>query len=289
MERTQTRRFTPAEPQAGRADGASAVRNPHARLPTAAARSVSHATGQRAFTLIELLVVISIIAVLASLLMPALSQAKDKARDALCVSQEKQLMLTVLLYTSDNDEYYIPGRTNNTAFGANYCTWLPYLLSQYGYGSGSDYYQSYNTARKAINAGATFARCPQRRLPDSTYDANLPPAGGVFVPLATDPNHWTLPTWYNYGMNYVRFSPNNGLESIRSTVVKTPAKTIFAGDSTIDPLNGTWSGYFHYINKGWNGAYPDARHPGFRSNVMAADGHVEALYKATLFTDNTRW
>jgi prepilin-type N-terminal cleavage/methylation domain-containing protein/prepilin-type processing-associated H-X9-DG protein len=73
---------------------------------------------KRGFTLIELLVVVAIIAILASLLLPALSRAREKARNVACLSNLKQWGLSLTMYLDENNEIFPDFSIPSSAPGA---------------------------------------------------------------------------------------------------------------------------------------------------------------------------
>src|SRR2546425_1653105 len=77
-----------------------------------------------AFTLIELLVVIAIIAILAALLLPALAGAKQQARRIKCLNNQRQLALTWVLYSSDNNEVFVPNGAQQPGSGSRETLWV---------------------------------------------------------------------------------------------------------------------------------------------------------------------
>ena len=120
----------------------------------------------RAFTLIELLVVIAIIAILAAMLLPALSKAKGKGLQARCFSNERQIGIAFQLYTQDNQDSY-PYHNGWAAVGGTRPK-TPYTASYAGT-YGGDQWETNRPLNLVVQNKEIF-HCPADR-----GDARTPP------------------------------------------------------------------------------------------------------------------
>lgn len=140
----------------------------------------------KGFTLIELLVVIAIIAILAAILFPVFAQARAKARQATCLSNQKQLALAVLMYAQDYDEVLPPSNYSAAPNPGN--TGWYYMVDPYVKASmpvsmaqvGNRKLSIYVCPEYERSAWAGTINSPTRsyvanRMIFGGYDRNLPP------------------------------------------------------------------------------------------------------------------
>jgi prepilin-type N-terminal cleavage/methylation domain-containing protein/prepilin-type processing-associated H-X9-DG protein len=197
---------------------------------------------RKGFTLIELLVVIAIIAILAAILFPVFAKAREKARQATCQSNLKQLGLAFQMYSQDYEGNLPP------AFNSDYTWWYyritPYVTNPVGYYFGWEY-----------------MRCPSGPANSYTYGVNY---GYVFG--------------YNTGPNLDKIPSTVFLAADASTypLIYWPGFWVLSvdkdGDGIKDTSSGaTGSGHDYNGSGFWvhsNGA-----------NYLFGDGHVKWLHK----------
>jgi prepilin-type N-terminal cleavage/methylation domain-containing protein/prepilin-type processing-associated H-X9-DG protein len=181
-----------------------------------------------AFTLVELLVVIAIIALLMSILMPALARVRNQAKDVLDRSNLKQWALIFSMYTGGNDGCFPVGRAPGRPSGL----WPPVLRS---------YYQE-----------EKIRVCPMATKPEYNLDQSPGPgfgknpfsAWGIF-----DGTGWTEKGDYgSYGMNEYLYNPPAEIEVLWSHPTKNFWRTINVRGTTNIPM---------FLDCYWRGGCPE--------------------------------
>ena len=234
---------------------------------------------RKGFTLVELLVVIGIIAVLISLLLPALNAARRQAKQVQCASNLRQMGQALMMYV--NEWKYTPG-DYVTDKGTIFSAW-PTRLRAYLNGNQDVFYCPEHDAASRWSYDWTngpSAALPKATIPETGYgykvgEPLLAQDNAVFAPFSYGWNDWgcamtqgfstTLTPNTQRGMGGDLSDTTHG--ELKFTRIKSPADMIAIGDTIATQQ------YDYNIDPGDSTQYPGNQHHG-GANLLFADGHV---------------
>ena len=204
---------------------------------------------RHAFTLIELLVVIAIIAILAAILFPVFAQAREKARQASCLSNLKQIGIALTMYQSDYDSQYPPSQLGT---GTNIVSWptmlQPYIKNEQVFVCPSSSPgtvaadKAYLVATTKVYAGRTRTAISFGILTGAD-GTNVPPFlvnglsyGRNLIPDTTAA--WTTPNFKTAANSKSGFVTTGTTVSVIEAQIEDPAGTIHICDSMTGSAGG---------------------------------------------------
>lgn len=237
----------------------------------------NHMTRKKNFTLIELLVIIGIIAILASMLLPALNRAREVAKKISCVNNQKQIGLAMTMYVGDNNSYLTPGISLQ---GGGRLSWDDFLGNGY---DGRKLAQNEQLISRLVvatypNKGSRIYYCPGKAVPFKQAGS----AGDSFA--------------RSYGYNnegaYTITSPYRLSVPYKITQIrKSPGVYIIVGENNIiynaQGGEACWNIKSNSFDNAINRILYNAIHLS-RSNFLMLDGHVETTkWELTLRNPNS--